>query len=162
MFETAPRLSPWESWREAPERASPARQGRFTAIGRLFVRAILSLCLCFSVSVLALSVTFGDTARVAAPSIRSASLASCWPRPQQLLPVSAAGGGRRRCSQRERLSPHHKKRDRRITAVSFAQRYEVMPPSVPCRHSPARYTRRHRRGCRPSRRHPHRPPAAAS
>ena len=31
------------------------------AIGRLFVRAILSLCLCFSVSVLALSVTFGDT-----------------------------------------------------------------------------------------------------
>ena len=92
-----PRLSPWESWREAPERASPARQSRHTAIGRLFVRAILSLCLCFSVSVLALSVTFGDTARVAAPSIRSASLASCWPRPQQLLPVSAAGGGRRRC-----------------------------------------------------------------
>ena len=28
----------------------------------------------------------------------SLSLASCWPRPQQLLPVSAAGGGRRRCS----------------------------------------------------------------
>ena len=99
----ASRLSLWESWREAPERASPARQGRFTAIGRLFVRAILSLCLCFSVSVLALSVTFGDTARVAAPSIRCASLAPCWPRPQQLLPVSAAGGGRRRCSQRERL-----------------------------------------------------------
>ena len=41
--------------------------------------------------------------RVAAPSIRHASLASCWPLPQQLLPVSAAGGGRRRCSQRERL-----------------------------------------------------------
>ena len=57
----ASRLSLWESWRKAPERASPARQGRFTAIGRLFVRAILSLCLCFSVSVLALSVTFGDT-----------------------------------------------------------------------------------------------------
>ena len=57
----ASRLSLWESWREAPERASPARQGRHTAIGRLFVRAILSLCLCFSVSVLALSVTFGDT-----------------------------------------------------------------------------------------------------
>ena len=56
-----PRLSLWESWREAPERASPARQSRHTAIGRLFVRAILSLCLCFSVSVLALSVTFGDT-----------------------------------------------------------------------------------------------------
>ena len=29
--------------------------------------------------------------RVAAPSIRYASLASCWPLPQQLLPFSAAG-----------------------------------------------------------------------
>ncbi len=38
------------------------------------------------------------------PASASLSLASCWPRPQQLLPVSAAGGGRRRCSQRERLS----------------------------------------------------------
>ena len=39
--------------------------------------------------------------RVAAPSIRFvpwAALASCWPLPQQLLPVSATGGGRRRCS----------------------------------------------------------------
>ena len=35
--------------------------------------------------------------RVAAPSIRSALLASCWPLPQQLLPVSATGGGRRCC-----------------------------------------------------------------
>ena len=61
MFETSPRLSPWESWRETPERASPARQGRFTAIGRRFIRAMLSLCLRFSVSILALSVTFGDT-----------------------------------------------------------------------------------------------------
>ena len=41
--------------------------------------------------------------RVAAPSIRImpwAALASCWPLPQQLLPVSATGGGRRRCSGR--------------------------------------------------------------
>ena len=41
--------------------------------------------------------------RVAAPSIRFvpwAALASCWPLPQQLLPVSAAGGGRRRCTLR--------------------------------------------------------------
>ena len=41
--------------------------------------------------------------RVAAPSIRIvpwAALASCWPLPQQLLPVSAAGGGRRRCTLR--------------------------------------------------------------
>ena len=39
--------------------------------------------------------------RVAAPSIRFVpwmALASCWPLPQQLLPVSAAGGGRRCCS----------------------------------------------------------------
>ena len=38
--------------------------------------------------------------RVAAPSIRIvpwAALASCWPLPQQRLPVSATGGGRRRC-----------------------------------------------------------------
>ena len=39
--------------------------------------------------------------RVAAPSIRIvpwAALASCWPLPQQLLPVSATGGGRRCCT----------------------------------------------------------------
>ena len=43
---------------------------------------------------------FARQGRVAAPSIRSASLASCWPLPQQLLPVSATGGGRRCCPQR--------------------------------------------------------------
>ena len=31
------------------------------------------------------------------PASASLPLASCWPRPQQLLPVSATGGGRRRC-----------------------------------------------------------------
>ena len=39
--------------------------------------------------------------RVAAPSIRIvplAALASCWPLPQQPLPVSATGGGRRCCT----------------------------------------------------------------
>ena len=39
--------------------------------------------------------------RVAAPSIHFvpwAALMSCWPLPQRLLPVSAAGSGRRRCS----------------------------------------------------------------
>ncbi len=40
---------------------------------------------------------FARQGRVAAPSIRRAPLASCWPLPQQLLPVSATGGGRRRC-----------------------------------------------------------------
>ena len=44
-----------------------------------------------------LSVCFARQGRVAAPSIRRAPLASCWPLPQQLLPVSATGGGRRRC-----------------------------------------------------------------
>jgi len=50
-------------------------------------------------SILALSVSSQAPrqGRVAAPSIRRAPLASCWPLPQQLLPVSATGGGRRRC-----------------------------------------------------------------
>ena len=34
------------------------------------------------------------------PASASLPLASCWPRPQQLLPASATGGGRRRCPQR--------------------------------------------------------------
>ena len=34
------------------------------------------------------------------PASASLSLAFCWPRPPQLLPVSATGGGRRRCSYR--------------------------------------------------------------
>ena len=37
------------------ERASPARKSRCAAMGRLFVRAMLSLCLCFPASGLALS-----------------------------------------------------------------------------------------------------------
>ena len=40
-------------------------------------------------------------ARVAAPSgciVPWAARASCWPQPQQLLPVSAAGSGRRCCT----------------------------------------------------------------
>ena len=43
---------------------------------------------------------FARQGRVAAPSIRSASFASCWPLPQQRLPVSATGGGRRCCPYR--------------------------------------------------------------
>ena len=42
----------------------------------------------------------------ASASALGAGLASCWPRPQQLLPVSAAGGGRRRCvSPTKRKAP---------------------------------------------------------
>ena len=64
-------LSLWERWHcEAmTERASPSPKSRRAAISCLFVRAILSPRLRFSASVLALSVTFGDTARVAAPSV---------------------------------------------------------------------------------------------
>ena len=51
----------WGSWRGAPERASRLSQSRYTAISRLFVRAILSRCFRFSVSVLALSVCCADT-----------------------------------------------------------------------------------------------------
>ena len=56
-------LSPWERWHcEAmTERAGPVRQSRRTAISRPFVSAILSPCLRIFVSILALSVTFGDS-----------------------------------------------------------------------------------------------------
>ena len=43
------------------ERASPSPESRYAAISRFFDRAMLSLRLLFSVSVLALSVTFGDS-----------------------------------------------------------------------------------------------------
>ena len=49
-------------------------------------------------SILALSVGLAPAkAGLRLPASASLPLASCWPRPQQLLPVSAAGGGRRRC-----------------------------------------------------------------
>ena len=43
------------------ERASPSLKSRHTAISRLSVRAMLSLCLRVLASILALSVTFGDS-----------------------------------------------------------------------------------------------------
>ena len=53
------------------ERASPAGKSRCAAMGRLFVRAMLSLCLGFAVSGLALSVSSQAPrqGRVAAPSV---------------------------------------------------------------------------------------------
>ena len=51
------------------ERASPSPESRHAAISRFFGRAMLSLRLYILASILALSVTFGDTARVAAPSV---------------------------------------------------------------------------------------------
>ena len=58
-FPACQSLSLWERWHcEAmTERASPAGKSRCAAMGRLFVRAILSQCLGFAVSGLALSVS---------------------------------------------------------------------------------------------------------
>ena len=47
--------------RSETERASPSPESRHAAISRFFDRAMLSLRLFFSGSVLALSVTFGDS-----------------------------------------------------------------------------------------------------
>ena len=57
------RLPLWGSWHRAAmtERASRLSQSRCAAISRLFVRAMLSLCQCFSGSILALSVCFAAT-----------------------------------------------------------------------------------------------------
>ena len=44
-----------------------------------------------------LSLTSFDKAGLRLPASASLPLASRWPLPQQLLPVSATGGGRRRC-----------------------------------------------------------------
>ena len=54
------------------------QRGKGTAISTRWTRRVAAPCVCF------------------APW---AALASCRPLPQQLLPVSAAGGGRRRCKQ---------------------------------------------------------------
>ncbi len=51
------------------ERASPSSESNCTAIISAFVRADVIAVLLFFGSVLALSVTFGDIARVAAPSV---------------------------------------------------------------------------------------------
>ena len=81
------------------ERASPAGKSRCAAIGRLFVRAMLSLCKsCLSAALPSQSRRkLLAKAGLRLPASASLPLASCWPLPQQLLPVSATGGGRRRC-----------------------------------------------------------------
>ena len=52
------------------------------------------------------------------PASASLPLASCWPRPQQLLPVSATGGGRRRCSQRERLWQGERRKKKPLSEIA--------------------------------------------
>ena len=69
--------------------------------------------------------------RVAAPSIRFvpwAALASCWPLPQQLLPVSAAGGGRRRCTLR--INSGKNILNFAFGATAFAERSAAMKAPV--------------------------------
>ena len=75
------------------------RQRRF-----LLLSTALAVFVCLRIKPLSLASL--ASVRVAAPSVRfvqSFALASCWPLPQQLLPVSATGGGRRRCSSRGAL-----------------------------------------------------------
>ena len=67
----------------------------------------------------ALSGAFAPLPGLRLPASASLPLASRWPRPQQLLPVSAAGGGRRRCSQRERLKLRGKASHRSGTPLSY-------------------------------------------
>ena len=92
--------------------SSAGRRRRGDAVGHLavveqWVRAneqhpetYVSRC-CFLVGAGGLREPRRKGARVAAPSgciVPWAARASCWPQPQQLLPVSAAGSGRRCCT----------------------------------------------------------------
>ena len=98
------RLSLWESWREAPERARTLTEKRkhsdSIALTKESAHRRVAALTCRACPL-------RHACGVPLPGLRlpasaSLPLASCWPRPQQLLPVSATGGGRRRCSQRER------------------------------------------------------------
>ena len=95
-----------------------------------------------------LSLANARQGRVAAPSIRCALRASCWPLPQQRLPVSATGGGRRCCPCRG--EPLAKRSVLRCFMRSAAERQglssieevasrsddgEVIPPPAPPRRS---------------------------
>ena len=109
-------LSLWERWHAAgvTERASQLRQSRRTAMSRLFCQndtiAVLSLLREHPCPLR----RFAPLPGLRLPASASLPLASCWPRPQQLLPVSATGGGRRRCSQRGEpfRTPHRTARSR--------------------------------------------------
>ena len=98
------RLSLWESWRGAPERARMPEWKLLHSDPIALTKADVHRC----VSSLFATGLPSPSPSVTLPGLRlpasaSLSLASCWPRPQQRLPVSATGGGRRCCSQRERL-----------------------------------------------------------
>ena len=98
------RLSLWESWREAPERARPLTERRKHSDSIVLAKESAHRC---AAALTCRACPLRHACGVPLPGLRlpasaSLPLASCWPRPQQLLPVSATGGGRRRCSQRER------------------------------------------------------------
>ena len=83
------------------ERASPFPKSICTAISIGFCQSDAIAVQELFGSGLALSVGLAPAkAGLRLPASASLPLASCWPRPQQLLPVSATGGGRRRCPQR--------------------------------------------------------------
>ena len=64
------------------------------------------------------------------PASASLPLASCWPLPQQLLPVSATGGGRRRCKKgAARPFQTPKERSKRKKASRFAKRFFLVSPT---------------------------------
>ena len=98
------RLSLWESWREAPERARTLTEKRKHSDSIALAKESAHRCV---VALTCRACPLCHACGVPLPGLRlpasaSLPLASCWPRPQQLLPVSATGGGRRHCSQRER------------------------------------------------------------
>ena len=63
------------------------------------------------------------------PASASLPLASCWPLPQQLLPVSAAGGGRRRCKKgAARPFQTPKEKSKHKNASRFAKRIFCTSP----------------------------------
>ena len=99
-----PRLSLWESWRGAPERARMLTEKNRHSDSIALPKSQLITVRRLSGDGLALSVIAAlAKAGLRRPASASLPLASCWPLPQQLLPVSATGGGRRRCPQRESL-----------------------------------------------------------
>ena len=98
------RLSLWESWRGAPERARTLTERNRRSDSIALPKSLLIAAWRLSGDGLALSVIAAlAKAGLRRPASASLPLASCWPRPQQLLPVSATGGGRRRCPQRGSL-----------------------------------------------------------
>ena len=98
------RLPLWGSWREAPERARTLTEKRKHSDSIVLAKESAHRC---AAALTCRACPLRHACGVPLPGLRlpasaSLPLASCWPRPQQLLPVSATGGGRRHCSQRER------------------------------------------------------------